>query len=141
MSGTLCVVATPIGNLEDITLRALRVLREVDLIAAVRHAAIGTVARASWDLDEDDSAFTSTTAARGFRSSSVAWRRGRAIAIVTDAGTPGVLRSGAGVSEGSHRTGHPRGSDSRRQRSARRADRFGLRNDAVHSVRLRTAVG
>src|SRR5439155_2190491 len=87
MSGTLFVVATPIGNLEDITVRALRVLREVALIAAedtrrtshllARHA----IATPTTSLHEHNE--------RKKAASLVArLQRGDSIALVSDAGTP-----------------------------------------------------
>ena len=93
MLGLLSVVATPIGNLEDITLRALRVLREADLVAAedTRHTAKllrhhGIQAR------------TLSFHAHNTRSR-VAQLIGRLtagarVALVTDAGTPGVSDPG-----------------------------------------------
>jgi 16S rRNA (cytidine1402-2'-O)-methyltransferase len=94
MPGTLHVVATPIGNLEDITLRALRVLREVDLIAAedtrrtaklLAHHGISTP---TLSFHEHNT--------RG-RVPQLAARlaAGESIALVTDAGTPGVSDPGA----------------------------------------------
>ncbi len=87
MPGTLYIVATPIGNLEDITLRALRILKEVDLIAAedTRHT------RKLLDHYGIDKPLTSChehnekTKARDLVAR---LERGEKIALVSDAGTP-----------------------------------------------------
>ena len=87
MSGTLYLVATPIGNMQDITLRALRVLREVDLVACedTRHTAhllahhgITTPRQSFHEHNE---------ASRTARMLDLL-REGRNIALVSDAGTP-----------------------------------------------------
>src|SRR5205823_5849164 len=93
MSGTLFVVATPIGNLEDITLRALRVLREVDVIAAedtrrtshllARHA----IATPTTSLHEHNEASKSASLVARMT-------RGESVALVSDAGTPTVSDPG-----------------------------------------------
>jgi len=94
MSGTLYVVATPIGNLEDITLRALRVLREVDVIAAE------DTRRTARLLNHH----TISTRTISFHAHNVRSRlpqllsrlqAGSSMAVVTDAGTPGVSDPGA----------------------------------------------
>lgn len=86
-AGTLYVVATPIGNLEDISARALRVLREVALIAAedTRHSArlmahfgIGTPLAACHEHNERD---------QGERFLDLL-RDGKDVALISDAGTP-----------------------------------------------------
>jgi 16S rRNA (cytidine1402-2'-O)-methyltransferase len=91
--GTLFVVATPIGNLEDITLRALRVLREVDVIAAedtrrtaklLAHHAIPTP---TISFHEHNSRSRIPQLVSRLKA-------GQDIALVTDAGTPGVSDPG-----------------------------------------------
>jgi 16S rRNA (cytidine1402-2'-O)-methyltransferase len=94
--GRLCVVATPIGNLEDVTLRALRVLREVNLIAAedtrrtaklLAHAGIETSMISLHAHNEHD------RVPRLLERLSV----GDHVALVTDAGTPLLSDPGAGL--------------------------------------------
>jgi 16S rRNA (cytidine1402-2'-O)-methyltransferase len=93
MSGTLFVVATPIGNLEDITLRALRVLREADVIAAE------DTRRTAKLLAH----YSITTSTLSFHAHNIRTRvpqllgrleAGKAVALVTDAGTPGISDPG-----------------------------------------------
>ena len=94
MAGTLFVVATPLGNMEDVTLRALRVLREVDLVAAE------DTRRTARLLNH----YAITTPSTSFHQHNVRLRlpqliarlqAGRSVALVTDAGTPGVSDPGA----------------------------------------------
>src|SRR5438093_3184312 len=93
MSGTLYLVATPIGNLQDITLRALEALRSVDLIACedtrhtrnlLDHFRISNRTISYHEHNENE------------RAEELADRliNGESIAIVSDAGTPGICDPG-----------------------------------------------
>lgn len=94
--GTLYLVATPIGNLEDITLRALRVLRECDVVAAEDTRRTGQLLR-HFDITKPLLSYFQFNEAK--RSEEIIGRlaRGEKIALVTDAGTPGISDPGERV--------------------------------------------
>ncbi len=93
---TLYLVATPIGNLEDITLRALRVLRECDVVAAedTRHS--GQLLK-HFGISKPLLSYFQFNEAK--RSEEIIQRlgRGEKIALVTDAGSPGISDPGERV--------------------------------------------
>ncbi len=92
-NGKLYVVSTPIGNLEDITLRALRVLKEVDLIAAedTRHTR-GLLTH--FDIHTPMTSFHIHNEHGKCNELLDMLRNGKNIAVVSDAGTPGVSDPG-----------------------------------------------
>jgi 16S rRNA (cytidine1402-2'-O)-methyltransferase len=104
MPGTLYVVATPIGNLEDVTLRALRILREVSVIAAedtrraarlLQHYSISTHTTSLHEHNE-------RSRTPGLISRLLA---GESVALVSDAGTPVVSDPGAHLVAAAHAAG------------------------------------
>ena len=91
--GTLFVVATPLGNLKDITIRALEVLKEVDLIAAEDTRRTQKLLSA-YDIHTP---LTSYNENNKFRKTGLLinhMRQGRKISLVTDGGTPGISDPG-----------------------------------------------
>jgi len=92
-AGTLFVVATPLGHLEDLTLRALRVLREVSLVACEDTRRTGTLLRTQGIATPTTSYFEHNERFKGARILE-ALRSGRDVALVSDAGTPGISDPG-----------------------------------------------
>lgn len=93
MAGILYLVATPIGNLEDMTYRCVRILKEVDLIAAedtrnsiklLNHFEIDTPMTSYHEFNKIEKAHTLLAALK----------EGKNIAVITDAGTPGISDPG-----------------------------------------------
>src|SRR5690349_20387926 len=94
--GTLYLVATPIGNLEDITLRALRVLRECDVVAAedTRHS--GQLLK-HFEISKRLLSYFQFNEAKRSEEIIERLRHGEKIALVTDAGSPGISDPGERV--------------------------------------------
>jgi 16S rRNA (cytidine1402-2'-O)-methyltransferase len=102
--GTLYVVATPIGNLRDLTLRARDVLAEVDVIAAEDTRVTATLL-ARFGIPTRATAVHAHNEARRC-ADVVAWlAQGRSVALVTDAGTPGISDPGARVARAARDAG------------------------------------
>src|SRR6185295_9766248 len=91
--GTLFVVATPLGNLEDVTLRGLRVLKEVALVACEDTRRTAHLLQANGIATRTTSYFEHNERWKGARILAEI-QAGHDVALVSDAGTPGISDPG-----------------------------------------------
>lgn len=89
----LYLVPTPIGNLEDITLRALRILKEVDVVACEDTRTSG-VLLSHYDIDTPRTSFHEHNESRKAPQLIEQMQSGRSIALISDAGSPGISDPG-----------------------------------------------
>ncbi|MDI3310031.1 MAG: 16S rRNA (cytidine(1402)-2'-O)-methyltransferase [Thermoanaerobacterium sp.] len=93
MSGSLYLCPTPIGNLEDITLRVLRVLKEVDIIAAEDTRQTLKLLN-HYDIKKAVVSYHEHNKASSGEKLLIDLKAGKNVALVTDAGTPGISDPG-----------------------------------------------
>lgn len=105
VGGTLYVVATPIGNLDDITLRALKTLRTVQLVAAEDTRRTGNLLR-HFNIDVPIISVHEHNEQARVQKIIGRLAKGESVALVTDAGTPGVSDPGAGLVAAIRSAGH-----------------------------------
>lgn len=91
--GKLFIVPTPIGNLEDITLRALRVLKEVDLILAEDTRTSGFLLK-HFEIDKKIASFHKFNEHKSLQAFVARLNAGENIALISDAGTPSISDPG-----------------------------------------------
>jgi len=91
--GTLYIVSTPIGNMEDITIRALRILKEVDLIAAEDTRRTGLLLK-HFGIQAPLTSYFEGNELRKREFILAKLKEGKNVALVSDAGTPGISDPG-----------------------------------------------
>lgn len=102
--GTLYLVPTPVGNLEDITMRALKVLREADLILAEDTRTSGNLLK-HFDIKNAMLSYHKFNEHKTVESIVERLQGGQTIAVVSDAGTPGISDPGFLVAREAIRAG------------------------------------
>ena len=93
MPGTLYIVATPIGNLEDLTFRALRILKEVDVILA-EDTRVSSKLLSHYDIDTHILSYHQHSSEEKKIEILKLLLDGKNLALITDAGTPGISDPG-----------------------------------------------
>ncbi len=93
MSGTLYIVPTPIGNLEDMTLRAIRILKEVDMVLCEDTSVTQRLFK-EYDITTKTTVFFAQTGVKNIEKIMSMLGEGKSLALVSDAGTPSISDPG-----------------------------------------------
>lgn len=93
MNGTLYIIPTPIGNLEDMTLRAIRILKEVDMVLCEDTSVTQRLFK-EYDITTKTSVFYANTGIKNIEKALSLLEEGKSLALVSDAGTPTISDPG-----------------------------------------------